>query len=208
MDADFSNQQDWLEALTELSTCRNGLAAPIQERVDTALDWLDVAALTENWRVMLPAIFSAMESLLVPEEGGTKAAAVTVRSVAVHVALGHGFFNPQEANQAYLLRSGLVHGRPTGQLRDDKLVDFAEGRRRWAFLVLTDYLKLATRERHASVESLVAYLDEVHGPAVCKWLEDFGAAEVVREYHAMLSPAAPGRGVHPEAGGPGSAADR
>ena len=191
MEADFSSQRDWLETLAQLSAWRDALIPALRERVDTALDWLDVATLTENWRVMLPAIFSAMEALLIPEESGTKAGAVTVRSVAVHVAVGDGFFDPREVYDAYLWRSNLVHGRPTGRVRDEELLDFAEDRRMWAFRVLSDYLRFAATSAFDSVEALVANLDQTQGDSVCSWLEKFGAGKVVTEYRAMLAPAKP-----------------
>jgi hypothetical protein len=91
VDTDLSTQHEWASTLAELSDHREALPARLRERVDTALDWLDVAARTGNWRIMLPAIFSAMEAVLVPEDFGRKAGAVTVRSVAVHVALDKPF---------------------------------------------------------------------------------------------------------------------
>lgn len=60
---------------------------------------------------MLPVIFSAMEALLVPEVSGLKAGAVTVRSVAVHVALDELFFEPINIVEGYLCRSDLVPRR-------------------------------------------------------------------------------------------------
>ena len=84
--------------------------------MDTCIDWLDVAALSDRWRIIIPAIFSGMEALLVPETIGLKAEIVTVRSVAVHAALDHGFFDPGEIMAAYRLRSDLIHGTPTSEI--------------------------------------------------------------------------------------------
>jgi hypothetical protein len=63
IDTDLSAQHEWASTLVELSERRESLHPKLRERVDTGLDWLDVAARTVNWRIKLPAIFSAMEAL-------------------------------------------------------------------------------------------------------------------------------------------------
>ncbi len=110
--------------------------------MDTCIDWLDVAAVSDRWRIIIPAIFSGMEALLVHETVGLKAEIVTVRSAAMHVALDHGFFDPGEVIAAYRLRSDLIHGAPTSEILEKDATDFAEFRRLWAFRVLCDYLEL------------------------------------------------------------------
>ena len=110
---DHENLAEWREGLTEICDLYATLAPDLRSRVDTCLGWLDLAALSERWGIIVPAIFSGMEALLVPESVGLKAEVVTVRSVAVHVALGRGFFDPGEIMTAYSLRNDLIHGATT-----------------------------------------------------------------------------------------------
>jgi hypothetical protein len=183
---DLSAQHEWASSLAELSDRREALPRKVRERVDTCLDWLDVAARTGNWRIMLPAVFSAMEALLVPENAGRKAGAVTVRRVAVHVALEEGFFHPREIVEGYFWRSKLVHGTPTHEVNETELTDLAEDRQRWAFRVLCDYLRLAATEGFENVEKLVAYLDAGPAKDACQWLHEHSGDEIVEEYREML----------------------
>ena len=112
---------------------------------------------------MLPALFSAMEAILVPETSSAlKAGVVTVRSVAVHIALDKEFFSPDEIMLGYALRSDLVHGTPTSGVPDKEATDFAESRRYWAYTVFRDYLKLAKVTEAAEVADIVCYLDREH----------------------------------------------
>jgi hypothetical protein len=137
---------------------------------------------------MLPAVFSAMEALLVPEDTGRKAGAVTVRSVAVHVALDEPFFNPTEIVAAYLWRNALVHGVPTHNLNETELAALAENRRMWAFRVFSDYLRLATRGGFESVDALVSHLDSEQGDRVCGWLIEHGGGHIVAEFRKVSTP--------------------
>ncbi len=187
IEMDLSGQPEWLNGLLEMSKRRESLSASLRERVDTGLDWLDTSARTETWRIKLPAVYSAMESLLVPEDSGRKAGAVTVRSVAVHAALEEGFFDPLETVQGYLWRSKLIHGAPTQDVNETELVALAEDRERWAFRVFADYLRLAERHGFESVGKLVSHLDKEFGDQVCDWLVQYGGQEVVDEYQEMLS---------------------
>jgi hypothetical protein len=188
METDLTADPEWGEALAESSNRREALSDKLRGRVDTALDWLDVAATTENWRIMLPAVFSAMEALLVPEDTGRKAGAVTVRSVAVHVALDEPFFNPTEIVAAYLWRNALVHGVPTHNLNETELAALAENRRMWAFRVFSDYLRLATRGGFESVDALVSHLDSEQGDRVCGWLIEHGGGHIVAEFRKVSTP--------------------
>jgi hypothetical protein len=184
---DLSGLTEWAQTVTELSQQREALSPNLRERVDTSLEWLDVAASARSWRTMLPAVFSAMEALLVPETSGLKAGAVTVRSVAVHVALGEGFFHPAEIIAGYEWRSRLVHGSPTAGVNEAEFIAFSENRRLWAFRVFTDYLRLAPDSGVATVAALVAHIDKNVAPEVCRWLRENGGDEIVDEYEAMLA---------------------
>jgi hypothetical protein len=64
-------------------------------------------------------------AVLVPETSSAlKAGVVTVRSVAVHVALEEGFYDPGEIMLGYELRNDLVHGTPTPGVPDKEASDF------------------------------------------------------------------------------------
>jgi hypothetical protein len=185
-DLNHANLAEWRQRLAEVSQRYLGLPSDLRVRVDTCLGWLDVAAMSERWRIIIPAVFSGMEALLVPESHGLKAEVVTVRSVAVHVALGRGFFDPGEIMAAYRLRNALVHGAPTAELLEKDVSDFADFRRRWAFGVLCDYLDLATSIGCVTVEDLVAHLDTGACRDVCTWLEEHGGGRIVDEYRKVV----------------------
>jgi hypothetical protein len=180
------NLDEWRRRLLALSDQYSHLAPALQSRVDTCLAWLDVAALSDRWRIVIPAIFSGMEALLVPERVGLKAGLVTVRSVAVHVSRDKPFFHPFEIMSAYDLRSDLVHGVPTSDVFDEDATDFADDRRRWAWGVLCDYLELVESVGARTVEEIVARLDRDSGNDVCTWLLEQGGADVVREYRKIV----------------------
>jgi hypothetical protein len=185
MDLTSQNARESLTRLDRLSSDYAALAPELRERVDTYIEWLDVAALSNRWRIIIPAVFSAMESLLVPERTGLKAGVVTVRSVAVHVAVGSGFFDPADTMNGYDLRSDLIHGTPTPDVSDRRATEFAESRRRWAFEVLDDYLKLAKDIGAVTVKQIVAHLDGGPCDEVCTWLDEQGGSAIVAEYRAL-----------------------
>jgi len=190
-DLTTGNLADWFAAVATLSDDCSGVPADFRERVDTCINWLDVAGRTDSWQIIIPAIFSAMEAILVPETSSAlKAAVVTVRSVAVHLAVGEPFFDPREIIQGYSLRSDLVHGTPTLDVPDEEAADFARFRHRWAFGVLRDYLKLARTNGAGSVQELVAGLDAGPCAQVCSWLENHGGSAVVEKYQRTLRAAA------------------
>ena len=132
-----------------------------------------------------------MEAILVPETSAAlKAGVVTVRSVAVHIALNKGFFDPGEIMLGYSLRSDLVHGTPTSRVPDKEATDFSETRRLRAFGVFRDYLTLGTTIKAATVADIVGYLDREHCGKVCRWLEQRGGSEIVAEYKKSTLPRA------------------
>lgn len=186
MDLAHPDVERWREGLADLSALYLAVSSGLQARVDTCIDWLDVAALSDRWRIIIPAIFSGMEAILVPEMVGRKAEIVTVRSVAVHVALNHAFFDPSEIMAGYLMRSDLVHGTPIPNLLERDAIDFADGRRRWAFQVFRDYLKLATTIGADRAEKVVSHLDRGKCDEVCAWLEEHGGSTVVAQYREVV----------------------
>lgn len=180
---------DWLAKLDSLSADYGAVAPELLERADTCVGWLDVAARSDRWRIILPALFSAMEAILVPESSSAlKAGVVTVRSVAVQVALEKEFLNPGEIMLGYQLRSDLVHGTPTSGVQDKEATDFAETRRFWAFGVFRDYLRLAKAIEASTVTDIVGYLDSQHCEKVCDWLDEHGGSAIVAEYKHSVRP--------------------
>jgi hypothetical protein len=186
MDLAHPNGEQWRASLAELSDVYSAVPPGLRSRVDTCIDWLDVAALSDRWRIIIPAIFSGMESLLVPETIGLKAEIVTVRSVAVHAALDHGFFDPGEIMAAYRLRSDLIHGTPISEILEKDATDFAEFRRLWAYRVLCDYLELVRAIGATGVRDVVSHLDRGKCNEVCTWLEEHGGSDVVAEYRRII----------------------
>ena len=187
---DHDNLADWRSELATLSLRYENVAPALRQSVDTCLIWLDVAALSDRWRIIIPAIFSGMEALLVPETVGLKAALVTVRSVAVHVALDKGFFDPGDILRAYELRSELVHGSPTWDVFEKDATEFADFRRLWAFHVLRDYIELAHSLNAQSVKEIVGALDGDASNRVCEWLTQQatpGARKLLEEFRTALS---------------------
>lgn len=64
MGLDHANGSDWRARLAELSDLYLAVAPDLRQRVDTCIGWLDVAARSDRWRIIIPAIFSGMEALL------------------------------------------------------------------------------------------------------------------------------------------------
>jgi hypothetical protein len=188
MDYTTGNHSDWLARLDGLSADYSAAAPGLQDRIDTCVGWLDVAARSDRWQIIIPALFSAMEAILIPERVGLKAGVVTVRSVAVHVALEEMFYDPGQIMLSHSLRSDLVHGTPTMDVPDKEATDFAESRRGWAFNVLRDYLKLAKDIGAATVNDVLGHLDAGPCDRVCAWLEEHGGSAIVAEYRNALAP--------------------
>jgi hypothetical protein len=108
-------------ALDDLSAGYLAVAPGRRERIDACADWLDVAARSDRWPIIIPTTFSAMEAILIPEKAGLKAAVVTVRSVVVHIAVGEPLINPGKVVAGYQLLSDLVHGTPTSDVLEAAL---------------------------------------------------------------------------------------
>jgi hypothetical protein len=197
MDLGGPTTTEWRSMLDRLSADYATVAPRLRERVDACVDWLDVAARSDRWPIIIPAVFSAMESLLIPEKAGLKAAVITVRSVAVHIAVGERFFDPGKVMAGYQLRSDLVHGTPTSDVLDAEATEFAEYTRRWAFDVFRDYLRLAQAIGADEIAAIVGHLDSGPCADVCSWLKDHGGHAIVAEYTESVSPKGPsdGRGA-------------
>ena len=188
MDLTGPRTSEWRAKLDHLSADYLAVSPGIRERVDVCLEWLDVAARSDRWPIIIPAIFSAMEAILVPARSGLKAGVVTVRTAAVHLAVGQGFFDPGNAVDGYTLRNDLVHGSPTPDVLDEEATDLAEFTRLWAFDVLRDYLTLAKDMGAGTVAGIAAHLDRGPCNDVCSWLDEHGGSSVVAEYRESLAP--------------------
>lgn len=182
MDLMHPNLEEWRGRLAEVSRLYANAGSGLLPRVDTCIAWLDVAASSDRWRIIIPAIFAGVEALLVPETSGRKAEVVTVRSVAVRVALDRPFPHPGEIMTGYRLRSVLVHGTPTTDVIGTEATDLAEGQRRWAFGVLCDYLQLAATIGAGKAADVASYLDRGACNDVCTWLEEHGGENIVAAY--------------------------
>jgi hypothetical protein len=183
MDLTSDTAEYWQSQLADLAQDYEMLPIRLRPRVDTCIAWLDVAARSDNWRVIVPAVFSAMEAILVPETSAAlKAAVVTVRNVAVHVAVGEGFLDPPFVMIGYKIRSDLVHGTPTSDLPEAE--GFAAELRRRGFEVLRDYLKLSKAIGAETINDVIAYLTGGTCEDICNWLEEMGASDIVSEYRS------------------------
>jgi hypothetical protein len=186
MDLTSPKTSQWRAKLGNLSSDYLAIAPGLRGRVDMCLSWLDVAARSDRWPIIIPATFSGMEAILVPERSGLKAGVVTVRSVAVHIALGNGFFDPGNVIVGYQLRSDLVHGTPTRDVLDEEAAEFAEFTRLWAFDVFRDYLRFATAIGAGTVSEIAVHLDSGPCDDVCSWLKAHGGSSIVAEYKESL----------------------
>jgi len=188
MDLTGPRTSEWRAKLDGLSADYLAVTAGLRDRVDVCLEWLDVAARSDRWPIIIPASFSAMEAILVPERSGLKAGVVTVRSGAVHLAVGQGFFDPGYVVAGYELRNDLVHGSPTPDVLDDEATRLAEFTRMWAFDVLRDYLTLAKHLGAGSVREIAAHLDHGACHDICAWLDEHGGSSIVAEYRDSVTP--------------------
>ena len=188
MDLTEPATSEWRLTLDGLSADYLAVAPGLHKRIDACVDWLDVAARGDRWPIIIPATFSAMEAILIPEKAGLKAAVVTVRSVAVHIAVGEPFSNPGEVMAGYRLRSDLIHGTPTSDVLDTQATEFAEFTRHWAFDVFRYYLRLAKAIDAGGIAAVIGHLDSGPCEDACSWLEEHGGIAVVEEYRDALRP--------------------
>ncbi|GEM_PF-1896770 len=179
---------EWATSVeTEGQTIRD-LPASLRERIATALEWMDVAARAPSWKTEIPAIFSGIESLLVPEDCGSKAEVVTVRSVILQCALGEGFFHPGQTYSAYLVRCELVHGSPVGADVTGELQQLGSKCELWAREIIGASIAYAAQNQAPDVTTLVGSLDRSEAAQqACQWLAEHGGSEVVGKYRKALN---------------------
>lgn len=176
---DLSDESKWQTKVSELSSLRGQLSAELRDRVDTALEWLDIAALTATWRVAIPSIFAAIESLLVPETRGRKSGIVTIRSVAMQFGVKAGVFHPGVIQQAYELRNQLIHGGVTLRREEGRLT---RERQMWAYMVLQDYLRFVQINSLTSVRQVAAHIDRLVDQPLLDQIRQFGLQDAIDEY--------------------------
>jgi len=180
---------EWHTAVETEGRMLCSLPTPFRARVTTALEWMDTAARAPSWKTEVPAIFSAVESLLVPEDCGHKAEVVTVRSVILQLVLGESFFHPADTYDAYLIRCDLVHGSPVDADVTGERQQLAERCTWWAREILGGYITYASRSDAKTAEALIRSLDECEAASrASQWFENHGAggAEIVAAYRRAL----------------------
>jgi len=180
---------DWTAVVEAEGHSIRSLPAPLRVRVNTALEWMDIEARAPTWKTQIPAIFSAIESLLVPEDCGSKAEVVTVRSVILQLTLGESFFNPANTYEAYLVRCDLVHGSPIDPDVTGETERLAGQCQSWAREILTGYITYASQSTATTPKALVQSLDRSEAAARAqRWFQEHGGegAEIVVKYRKAL----------------------
>lgn len=180
-------QPDLVASLENQGRAISALPILLRERVETALEWMDVAARAPTWKTQIPAIFSAVESLLVPEDCSHKAEVVTVRSVVLQAALGEGFFHPAQTYSAYLVRCDLVHGTPLVMDLTGELERCAHDCAWWGIDIITAYVAYASRTPVADASKLVRTLDRSDAAEQAwRWFSAEGYDAIVSDYRAAV----------------------
>jgi hypothetical protein len=154
----------------------------------TAINWLDAATREGYWRISIPMVYSAMESILVPETTGLKAEVVTVRSIAMQVAIGNPFRDPNKTLLGYSVRSALVHGGVTFDFDEKEAEDLRIDRQWWAFGVLKDFLVfIRDNERERLIEAMRDLDRSDSMRQVTEWFEGHGAEKLIAEYRKAVA---------------------
>jgi len=179
---------DWTAVVEAEGRSIRSLPALLRDRVDTALEWMDIEARAPTWKTQVPALFSAIESLLVPEDCGHKAEVVTVRSVILQLTLGESFFHPGYTYDAYLVRCDLLHGSPIDADVTGEIKELARTCQRWAREILSGYITYASQNNATTPQVLVQSLDHSKAAAsALHWFQQHGGgAEIVVKYRKAL----------------------
>ncbi len=166
------------------------LAPEVRRRVETSLQWLDVAARPYAWRVGVPAIFAAMESLLVPERDvKDKGAVLAVRAVTLQLDVEGGFSDPGMVVTGYDLRSDLTHGVPLDDVVDDSAESYLRWARQWAFRVFKDFIEYTTGPTATRPTRVTRSLDDSElVPSVLEWFRNADGVDIVDGYVRAVGP--------------------
>lgn len=179
---------DWTAVVEAEGHSIRLLPARLRDRVDTALEWMDIEARAPTWKTQVPALFSAIESLLVPEDCGHKAEVVTVRSVILQLTLGESFFHPGYTYDAYLVRCDLLHGSPIDADVTGEIKELARTCQLWAREILSGYITYASQNNATTPKALVQSLDRSKAAASARhWFQQDGRdAEIVVKYRKEI----------------------
>jgi hypothetical protein len=189
VDLALPNDPEWLTAIDQSSQKIQDLPKPLRERLKTAMQWMDVAARTGSWRISIPAMFTAVECILVPETCLDKAEVVTVRSAILESIVSGGFFDPATTYLGYLERCYLIHGGPH---LEDVLGNggkLAHDVQYWAIEVILDFIQYAAESRAQSINEIMRNLREHElAEQVCTHIADGyqGGSEVVDKYRKSV----------------------
>ncbi len=184
----FQLPPDWTAVVEADGHSICSLPADLRVRVDIALEWMDIEARAPTWKTQIPAIFTAIESLLVPENCGHKAEVVTVRSVILQLTLGESFFHPGYTYDAYLVRCELLHGSRIDTDVTGEIEDLAGTCQRWAREILSGYIAYASQNNATTPRMLVQGLDHSKAAASARhWFQQDGRdAEIVVKYRKAI----------------------
>lgn len=184
-----NDRPEWREQLTSEAEEISRLPARVRDRVHNALQWIDRAMRSATWRTHIPDIFTAMESLLVPENCRSKAEVVTVRSVALQLSFDDWFTSPSDTCNAYLVRCALIHGEPLPENFNESCQDGTWKLEHWADKILTAYVRYGLASQYSTVGELVTQLDGSEAcDEACQWLIDSGdrGSKVVADYREAV----------------------
>src|SRR5207248_1756810 len=84
------------------------------ERFLRALEWIGTSMTRESSDDKVVDLITAIECVLDPTTGGSKAEAVTLRSMLLAAAAGSELHNPVLLYRFYLVRNQIVHGSERG----------------------------------------------------------------------------------------------
>jgi hypothetical protein len=133
-------------------------------------------------------VYSAMEAILVPETTGLKAEVVTVRSIAMQVAIGKPFRDPNKTLLGYSVRNELIHGGVTFGFDEKAAEDLRLDRQWWAFGVLKDFLVYIRDNEHGKLVEIMRALDRSDSMReVCEWFEQHGGEKLIGEYRKAVA---------------------
>jgi hypothetical protein len=190
----------WVDETEAEGAAIQAVGDQLGARIDTALEAMDMAARSITWRRRFPAFFSAVEALLVPEDCGSKAEVVTVRSIALELEYEDHFFPPSDTYLAYLLRGDLVHGTPVDVSWETERSRWADQIDAWARRMLSLYVRFSPDRHVRSAHGLVRAIDRSAGGNKARaWLTENGMGKIVEKYEVAVGydPPSAGGGTPP-----------
>ena len=172
----------------ELRRVARSRTREVPRLLSNRVSWLDAATREGYWRISIPMVYSAMEAILVPETIGLKAEVVTVRSIAMQVAIGKRFRDPNMTLFGYRVRNELIHGGVTFSFDEKQAEDLRLDRQWWAFDVLKDFLVYIRDNQHGKLIEVMRDLDRSDSMRqVCEWFEQHGGEKLIGEYKKAVA---------------------